>query len=247
MTSISHGFFTRSNGVSTGIYAGRNCGLGSDDLRAHVVENRGRVADDLGVKRHNLLTVHQIHSAIVHPVSHIWEPETAPQADAMVTDCPGIGLGILTADCTPVLFADEQAGIIGAAHAGWKGALGGILEATIDAMIALGAARNHISVSVGPCISQANYEVGREFEETFIAKAPDHKSYFIDSAREGYRHFNLTGFTTDRLKEQGLANVETIAQCTYANSDQFFSYRRTTHAGEVDYGRQISAIALLER
>lgn len=245
-TSVSHGFFTRADGTSTGIYAGRNCGLGSDDLRAHVVENRGRVADDLGFARDRLLTVHQVHSPSVVEVSDLWEPDTVPEADAMVTKRPDIVLAILTADCTPVLFSDEKAGVIGAAHAGWKGAVGGVLEATVAAMINLGATRENIVACVGPCISQPNYEVGADFEANFTSQDPAYAAYFIDSAREGHKHFDLTGFTSDRLKDQGLAGVEVIAQCTYADPHQFFSYRRTTHAGEPDYGRQISAIALRE-
>ena len=244
MSNVSHGFFTRANGTSTGIYAGRNSGLGSDDLRAHVVENRGRVADDLGVKRWNLLTVHQIHSAIVKTVKTSWESSAVPEADAMVTDQPGLGLAILTADCTPVLFADATAGVIGAAHAGWQGALGGVLETTLDAMVALGASRNTITATIGPCISQAAYEVGPEFAETFITKDPAYAAYFIPSARDGHHQFDLTTFTTDRLATQGLAEVDTLKHCTYANAEQFFSYRRTTHAGEPDYGRQMSAISL---
>ena len=246
MAPVSHGFFTRADGVSTGIYAGRNCGLGSDDLRAHVVENRGRVADDLGITRERLLTVHQVHSPSVVEVSGLWEQDVSPQADAMATKDRGIILGILTADCTPVLFSDEKAGVIGAAHAGWKGALGGVLEATVEAMINLGATRENIAACVGPCISQANYEVGADFETNFTSQDQAYASYFIDSAREGHRHFDLTGFTSDRLKEQGLAGVEVIARCTYADPHHFFSYRRTTHAGEPDYGRQMSAIALRE-
>jgi len=246
MTSVSHGFFTREDGVSTGIYAGRNCGLGSDDLRAHVVENRGRVADDLGIAREKLLTVHQVHSPSVVEVSNLWEPNAAPHADAMVTKDRGIVLGILTADCTPVLFSDKKAGVIGAAHAGWKGALGGVLEATVQAMTKLGATRENIAACVGPCISQANYEVGAGFETNFTSQDPAYAPYFIDSARDGHRQFDLTGFTRDRLQNQGLAGVEVIAQCTYADPQHFFSYRRTTHAGEPDYGRQISAIALRE-
>jgi len=244
MSNVSHGFFTRANGTSTGIYAGRNCGLGSDDLRAHVVENRGRVADDLGVERENLLSVHQTHSIVVKTVTKGWASDAVPKADAMVTDQPGIGLAILTADCAPVLFADETRAVVGAAHAGWKGALGGVLEATLDAMVALGARRNNITATIGPCISQAAYEVGPEFVETFIAKDPTYAAYFIPSARDEHRQFDLTTFTGDRLAAQGLAGVDTLKHCTYADATLFFSYRRTTHAGEPDYGRQMSAISL---
>jgi len=243
-TNISHGFFTRDGGTSTGIYAGRNCGLGSDDLRAHVIENRGRTADDLNVPRDHLLTVHQIHSPTIVVVTAPWAEGAAPKGDALVTATPGIGLGILTADCTPILFADPTAGIIGAAHAGWKGAIGGVLEATVEAMLELGAERDQIISSIGPTISQTNYEVGPEFEQQFIARAAGNTAYFIPSAREGHFQFDLPGFVADRLSALGVGKVENTGLCTYADPDRFFSFRRTTHAGEPDYGRQISAIAL---
>jgi purine-nucleoside/S-methyl-5'-thioadenosine phosphorylase / adenosine deaminase len=244
LTNISHGFFTRHGGTSTGIYAGRNCGLGSDDLRAHVIENRGRTADDLNVPRDQLLTLHQIHSATVITATEPWTPNDAPQGDAIVTATPGIGLGILTADCTPVLFADPANGVIGAAHAGWKGAVSGVLEETVDAMVQLGAKRDQIIACIGPTISQTNYEVGPEFKKQFVDQAAEHTAYFIPSAREGHFQFNLPGFVADQLGGLGLGEIEDSNLCTYADPDRFFSFRRTTHAGEPDYGRQISAIAL---
>ncbi|MEQ9143645.1 MAG: peptidoglycan editing factor PgeF [Parvibaculaceae bacterium] len=241
---IAHGFFTREGGVSGGIYAGRNCGLGSDDLRTHVEENRGRVADDLGVERTHLLTVHQIHSPDVVTVTGPWAPSANPQADAMVTSRPGIALGILTADCVPVLFADAEAGVIGAAHAGWKGALGGVLNATLDAMTALGATRGTITAAIGPAISQTNYEVGPEFKDRFIETDTGWAGYFIPSARDGFYQFDLIAFVADSLANEKLAEVDRLNVCTYADANRFFSFRRTTHAGEPDYGRQMSAIAL---
>lgn len=243
-TGIEHGFFSRKNGVSTGIYEGRNCGMGSDDLRTNVIENRGRIADDLGVPRAQLVTAYQIHSADVETVTRRWEHEAAPKADAMVTNVPGIALGILTADCTPVLFADDKAQVIGAAHAGWKGAVSGVLEATLTAMEKLGASTSHISAAIGPTISQPNYEVGPEFAETFIARDKAFERFFIPSARNQHFQFDLPGFVEHRLQQAGLASIERLNLCTYADPARFFSYRRTTHAGEPDYGRQISAITL---
>lgn len=242
--NITHGFFTREGGISSGIYEGRNCGLGSDDLRSKVIENRGRTADDLGVPRDHLLTVYQVHSPNVIVADKPWAADAAPEGDALVTATRGLALGILTADCTPILFADPEAGVIGAAHAGWKGAIGGVLEATLDAMTSLGAKPAQISCSVGPTISQANYEVGPEFQKQFVAEAPDNNIYFIPSARENHFQFDLSRFVADRLDRLGINSIDNINLCTYADATRFFSYRRTTHAGESDYGRQISSIAL---
>lgn len=242
--NIAHGFFTREGGTSTGIYEGRNCGLGSDDLRANVIENRGRTADDLGVPRDHLLTVYQVHSPKVIVADKPWAHDAAPEGDALVTATKGLALGILTADCTPILFADPEANVIGAAHAGWKGAIGGVLEATLDAMISLGAKREQICCSIGPTISQANYEVGAEFQEQFIAEAAENGTYFMPSARENHFQFDLPGFVADRLGMLGVNRIDNTNLCTYADAKRFFSYRRTTHAGEPDYGRQISSIAL---
>ncbi len=242
--NIAHGFFTREGGTSSGIYEGRNCGLGSDDLRANVIENRGRTADDMGVPRDHLLTVYQVHSPNVIIADKPWTSDASPEGDALVTATSGLALGILTADCTPILFADPHTGVIGAAHAGWKGAIGGVLEATVDAMTSLGAKREQISCSIGPTISQANYEVGAEFQKQFVAETPDNNIYFIPSARENHFQFDLPHFVADRLGSLGVNRVDNTNLCTYADAKRFFSYRRTTHAGEPDYGRQISSIAL---
>eukprot|EP00435_Cladocopium_sp_Y103_P078733 s1_g2472.t1 len=231
-------------GTSSGIYAGRNCGLGSDDLRANVIENRGQTADELGVPRDHLLTVYQVHSPQVIVATKPWSHDEAPEGDAIVTATPGLALGILTADCTPVLFAEPEAGVIGAAHAGWKGAIGGVLEATVNAMTSLGAERERIDCSIGPTISQANYEVGPEFQKHFVDEAPGNGRFFVSSARENHFQFDLPGFVSDRLGRLGLHKIDDTKLCTYADAKRFFSFRRTTHAGEPDYGRQISSIAL---
>ncbi|HMM14554.1 MAG TPA: peptidoglycan editing factor PgeF [Parvibaculum sp.] len=241
---VRHGFFTREGGVSTGIYATLNCGYGSNDDPGAVRENRARVARALGSEPESLLTVYQVHSASVIRVTSLWEHGSAPQADAMVTDEPLIALGILTADCAPVLFADEKARVIGAAHAGWKGALTGVLEATVEAMSVLGAHRSRIVAAIGPCISRDAYEVGPEFRERFIEAARANERWFIPSSREGHFMFDLPAFVAARLEEAGVGAVATLGLCTYADEKRFFSYRRTTHRGESDYGRQISAIAL---
>ncbi len=247
---IGHGFFGRTGGVSTGIFASLNCGPGSGDPRPNVLENRRRVADALGAP--SLVTLGQIHSPTVLTVTKPWrigempqdDPRHIPLGDAMVTDRPGIALGILTADCAPVLFADAEAGVIGAAHAGWKGALGGVLEATLDAMAALGARRERIAAAIGPCISQPNYEVGPEFEARFVAAEARHARFFGPSDRAGHFRFDLEGFVADRLGQAGVDNIDARGACTYARAGDFFSFRRATHAKEPDYGREISAIVL---
>lgn len=242
--SIVHGFFNRSGGVSTGIYRGLNVGSGSQDEPSHIQKNRERVAAYLGVKPDHLVTVHQVHSADVITIS---EPLSSPRpkADALVTNVPGLAIGALTADCGPILFADNNANIIGAAHAGWRGALNGILENTITAMIALGAKRENIVAALGPCIGPDNYEVGAEFREQFLSKNPEYSQYFAQSVKNGHYMFNLWQFIMDRLKLAGV-QADNQAQCTYANEQLFFSYRRTTHRREPDYGRQIAAIAIKE-
>ncbi len=242
LPGIAHGFFGRRGGVSTGIFAALNCGPGSGDDRASVIENRRRVAEALGAG--TLINVHQIHSPHAVAVHEAWEIGRGPEADAMATNVPGIALGILTADCAPVLFADAEAKVIGAAHAGWKGALGGVIESTLEAMEGLGAARARIAAAVGPCISQANYEVGPEFRARFVAAAPDNARYFIPSAKPEHWRFALADYVAVRLSAAGIAQVESGAACTYANATQFFSFRRATHRGETDYGRQVSAILL---
>jgi YfiH family protein len=256
---IAHGFFGREGGVSQGIYASLNCGPGSKDDPEAVIQNRRLVADALapGVR---LISLAQVHSPIVHALP-AWGTEDgrrlAPlregaarlEGDAMVTATPGLGLGILTADCAPVLFADPKAGVIGAAHAGWKGALGlkdggSVLEATLEAMEKLGASRGRISAAIGPCISQANYEVGWEFRDRFLEEGLRQRRFFVPSDKEGHYRFDLPGYVTHRLNQAGTGSVENLAVCTYPAENGFFSFRRTTHAGEPDYGRQISAIVL---
>lgn len=242
--SIRHGFFTRKGGVSEGIYRGLNVGLGSNDDRDNVHENRRRVSGWFGLGPEKLATVHQVHSPDVVVVDATYDGNR-PTADALVTATPGVILGVLSADCGPVLFADPEAGIIGAAHAGWKGALGGVLENTILAMQSLGARREAITATLGPSISGANYEVGPEFVERFLKENPDFERFFSPSAKAGHAMFDLQGLTVKRLIDAGV-RADSLGICTYADPATFFSYRRTTHAGEPDYGRQISAIAIME-
>ncbi|MFZ4542200.1 MAG: peptidoglycan editing factor PgeF [Rickettsiales bacterium] len=239
--TIAHGFFGRAGGVSEGLYEGLNCGPGSHDNKAHVVENRARVAHALQMEPEKLCTLYQIHSAnviIVH------EPfiGTPPQADAQVTNIPGITLGILTADCAPVLFADAEAGVIGAAHAGWKGAHGNIVENTLNAMEKLGADRANIVAVIGPSIAQISYEVGPEFIDRFTPA--DQQQFFIKSNREGFHRFDLPSYVAQTARRAGLQRIAMLAMDTASNPAQFFSYRRSTLHAEPDYGRQISAIAL---
>lgn len=242
LPGIRHGFFTRNGGVSTGIYRGLNVGAGSQDIAGNVAENRRRVASWLGVAPQNLLTLYQIHSADALVVREPFSGER-PRADAMVTDRPGIALGALAADCGPILYADAQAGVIGAAHAGWKGALTGVLEATIEAMEQLGAQRSRIVATLGPSISAANYEVGPEFVERFVAADASNADYFTPSSKVDHAMFDLNRYTVDRLKRAGI-QADLLGRCTYSDEDDFYSYRRTTHRQEPDYGRQISAIVL---
>jgi YfiH family protein len=239
---IRHGYFTRAGGVSEGLYRGLNVGLGSNDSREHVQENRRRVADWFGLPVERLATVHQVHSPDVVTVGAHYNG-SRPEADAMVTATPGIALGVLAADCGPILFADPENLVIGAAHAGWKGALTGVLENTIDAMVALGARRETIMACLGPSISQASYEVGPEFVDRFLTHDSDYARYFVASERTDHAMFDLPSLTVDRLRKAGVT-AESLNLCTYPDPDRFFSYRRTTHAKEPDYGRQISAIAI---
>jgi polyphenol oxidase len=242
---IRHGYFTREGGVSEGLYRGLNVGLGSSDDRSRVYENRRRVAGWFGLPLERLATVHQVHSPDVVVVDGSYDG-ARPQADAMVTATPGIVLGVLAADCGPVLFADAQNRVVGAAHAGWKGALTGVLENTIDAMVGLGARRQAIKACLGPSISQASYEVGPEFVDRFLAHNPAYAAYFLASERPGHALFDLKGFTVDRLRAADVV-ADSLNLCTYPDADRFFSYRRTTHAREGDYGRQISAIAIEDK
>ncbi len=237
----AHGFFGRQGGSSTGIYASLNCGQGSDDVLEAVAKNRNIVAKKMRVPADNLLSLHQIHSAKVITVESSDWPKNRPQADAMVTALPDIGLGILTADCAPVLFADPQKNVIGAAHAGWKGAMTGIIENTITAMINLGAKRENIHAVIGPTISQQAYEVGQEYFEAFHDENPDYARFFING-KAGKYQFDLPGFVITKLNEQHIRSAEWVKKCTYTLDSQYFSYRRATHKQEPDYGRQISVI-----
>ena len=241
---LKHGFFGRQGGVSEGIHGGLNCGYGSDDNRDAVGRNRARVAQALAVAPGALVTVHQFHSADVILAERAWPPDEAPRGDAMVSTTAGMALGILTADCAPVLFADSQGGVIGAAHAGWRGALSGVLEATVQAMEDNGARRNRIVAVVGPCIAQKSYEVGPEFRAEFLARNPGYAAFFIPSSRTGHYQFDLAGFAMHRLAALGLGHSHDVAMDTYSDEMSFYSYRRSCHRAESDYGRQIAAIAL---
>lgn len=236
-----HGFFTRKGGASSGIFAGLNCGTGSSDQAEIVAINRARVADAMGLGVESLVSVHQVHSPDVVTVTAPLADR--PRADAMVTATPGLALAVLTADCQPVLFADAKAGVIGAAHAGWKGARDGVMEATLDAMEALGARRGQITAVIGPCISQTAYEVGQEFFESFTDDAPEARRFFVNGNGDRYL-FDLPSYGLWRLREAGVGHADWTRHCTYRDPARFYSYRRTTHAGEADYGRQISVIRL---
>ena len=243
LSGIRHGFFTREGGVSEGIYASLNGGVGSKDTRTHVDENRARMAKALGVAPGRLLSCYQIHSPKVVVATEPWSHEDRPHADAMVTREPGLAIGVSTADCGPVLFADPQAKVIGAAHAGWRGALGGVLEATVIEMERLGASRSRIVAAAGPMIHQPNYEVGTELVEKFVADNADNARFFAPG-KPGHAMFDLPGYVVAGLKALRLAAVDNLALCTYADPARFYSYRRTTHRAEPDYGRHVNAIAL---
>lgn len=239
--AVKHGFFTRKGGASSGVFAGLNCGQGSSDQAEIVSINRARVAAAMGVAQDHLLGVHQVHSATAITVDGPMADK--PRADALVTATRGIALSVLSADCQPVLFADAQAGVIGAAHAGWRGALDGVLHATVEAMETLGAARDNITAIIGPAISQRAYEVGPEFMDSFMDADPDYARYFING--EGDRMlFDLPGFGLNRLRAAGVGHAEWTRHCTFSDPERFYSYRRTTHAKEADYGRLIAAITL---
>lgn len=242
LSPIRHGFFTRRGGVSAGIYKGLNCGHGSNDDTDIVTINRTRVSDAMQVNTDALLSLYQVHSSdVIHVTGPIEGP--SPKADAFVTATPGLAISVLSADCQPVLFADVQAGIIGAAHAGWKGALGGILEATVAAMETLGATRENIHAVIGPCISQNAYEVGPEFRDAFSAKTPAHDRFF--GLGNGDRlMFNLPSFGLHMLAQSGIEKMAWTGHCTHGDPDRFYSYRRSTQASEGDYGRLIASICL---
>lgn len=244
LPGIRHGFFTREGGVSTGIYASLNCGVGSADVHAHVLENRARAAAVLGTPPHKLATPYQVHGTDAVAVVDVWEAGKGPRADAVVTDRPGIALGVGSADCGPTLFADAAAGVIAAAHSGWRGALAGILESAVAAMQRLGARPERIVAVLGPTISQANYEVGPELRQRFIGADHTNAGFFQAASRSDHYLFDLPGFIVARLTGAGVA-AESVGLCTYADADRFFSYRRATHRGEADYGRLLSAITLV--
>jgi uncharacterized protein, YfiH family len=241
---IRHAFFTREGGVSHGIYASLNCGPGSQDDAAAVAENRVRAMALLDLPPRALVTVHQQHTAEAVVVDGPWPEDARPVADAMVTTRPGMALGILTADCAPVLLADRRADVIGAAHAGWKGAIGGVLENTLDRMVALGASRQSIVAAIGPCIGQRSYEVGPEFPAPFLAEEPLNADFFAPAVREGRLLFDLPGYVSRKLSRLGVEDVTRVPTDTCRDEARFFSYRRATLRGEADYGRQLSVIVL---
>lgn len=244
LPGVRHGFFTRAGGVSTGLYAGLNCGLGSRDDPAAVATNRRVAATTLGLAEDALVTVYQVHGNAVARVERPWPPGEAPRADAMVSTTAGVALGILTADCAPLLMADSRAGVIGAAHAGWRGARAGVAEAAIAAMIDLGARAADIIVAIGPAISHARYQVGADFRDSFLTEAPDNARHF-GPGPDGSVHFDLTGYLVARLARLGLGAVIVEGSCTAAEPERFYSYRRSCQLGEPDYGRLVSAIALV--
>jgi YfiH family protein len=240
---LRHAFFTRDGGVSEGIYAGLNGGLGSGDVPANVLENRRRMAEQMGVASDHLLSLHQIHSPDVIIATGPWEGPARPKADAIVTRAEKLAIGVTTADCGPVLFVDPTRRVIGAAHAGWKGALTGVLEATLQAMEDLGAERGGIIAAIGPMIRQASYEVGAEFVARFIGADAEHAMFFLPSPRQGHAMFDLAGFIRMRLEKAGVLIIDDVGADTYAD-ERFFSYRRSVHRKEPDYGRHLHAIAL---
>lgn len=244
LPAITHGFFTRDGGVSDGLYRSLNVGLGSADARAAVLENRARVAAALGVAPSALALPYQVHSPDVAVVETPWPAGEGPKVDAVVTARPGVAVGVATADCGPILFADAEAGVVGAAHAGWKGAFSGVIEATVAAMETLGAVRGRIHAVLGPTISAEAYEVGPEFVDRFLAEDPEHARFFGPSVRAGHAQFDLPAFVLMRLAAAGVGRAASLGLCTYADEARFFSYRRATHRREPDYGRLVSAIAI---
>lgn len=243
IASIRHGFFTREGGFSSGLYASLNTGLGSHDDRDTVKRNRAKICGELGVA--TLVTPYQVHSPDAVIVGTPWdhdEPDSVPRADAVVTDRAGFAIAVNTADCTPILFASGDGKVVGAAHAGWKGAIGGVLASTVERMRELGA--RDIHAAIGPTISQANYEVGPEFQEQFLARDAANARFFVPAVKPQHFMFDLPGFVRTQLEALELASIEDLALCTYADEQRFFSYRRTTHRREPDYGRQLSAICI---
>jgi YfiH family protein len=246
LPGIRHAFFTREGGVSAGIYASLNGGVGSNDLPENVTENRARMAATLGVPLERFLTPYQIHSPEVVVAEHPWTPSARPRADAIVTATPALAIGVSTADCGPLLFADPTARIIAAAHAGWRGALSGVIEATVAAVVKLGGKRARIVAALGPMIRQPNYEVGTDLVTQFASAGADNARFFSPAARTNRAMFDLAGYIGARLRRCGVVHIEDLQACTYADPARFFSFRRATHRGEPDYGRHINAIALAE-
>jgi len=244
LSRIRHAFFTRFGGVSQGVYSSLNGGVGSRDAPEKIAENRARMAAALGVTAERFVTPFQIHSPDVVVAKEPWTPESRPRADAIVTQVPRLAVGVSTADCGPLLFADSEAGVIGAAHAGWRGALLGVIEATVASMERLGAKRARIAAALGPTIRQSNYEVGPEFVEQFLAADPANIRFFEPSQRESHAMFDLCGYIAQRVERAGLKQLEDLGLCTYEEPERFYSYRRSTHRDEHDYGRHINAIVL---
>jgi YfiH family protein len=246
LAGIRHAFFTRAGGVSTGFYESLNGGIGSHDAAANVAENRARMAAVLGVEPRRLLTAYQTHSPDVVIAEMPWTAESRPHADAIVTRTRTLAIGVTTADCGPILLAEPRARVIGAAHAGWRGALTGVIESTVAAMQRLGAARDQIRAAIGPMIRQSSYEVGPDLLARFHTDDPGSGRFFSPAARDGHALFDLGGYVAARLKRAGVGYVEDLGLCTYADATRFFSYRRTTHRAEADYGRHINAITLTD-
>ena len=246
LPGIRHGFFTRAGGVSEGVYESLNGGVGSEDSPAKVAENRARMAKHLGVAPDRFLTCYQIHSPEVVVAETPWPSNERPRADAIVTRTPNLAIGISTADCGPVLLAEPEARVIGAAHAGWRGALTGVIEQTVAAMEKLGAKRGRIVAAAGPMIRQSNYEVGQDLIDRFVATDPNTIRFFKPAQRPGHSMFDLAGYVVSRLRRAEIAEIEDLGHCTYADPAQFYSYRRATHRAEPDYGRHINAIALTD-
>jgi YfiH family protein len=242
LEGVAHGFLGRRGGVSQGLYAGLNVGLGSDDDPEAIEENRRRAGEAV-LPGGTLVTLYQVHSADAVTVLSGFEERLRPRADALVTDRPGLALGILTADCAPVLLADVQAGVVGAAHAGWKGALGGVTTSAILAMETLGARRERIAAAIGPCIARTSYEVDAAFALRFDAADPANERFF-SAGRDGHHQFDLEAYVAHRLASEGVNRVEMLGCDTYADADRFYSFRRATHAGEPGYGRQVSIIGV---
>jgi YfiH family protein len=246
LPGIHHAFFTREGGVSSGAYRSLNGGIGSHDSAANVAENRARMAASLRVAPTHFITAYQVHSPQVVVAEVPWTSETRPRADAIVTRAPALAIGVTTADCGPILFADPQARVIGAAHAGWRGALSGVAEATVAAMEQLGATRSQIRATLGPMIRQPNYEVGPDLIDRFAADDPSSRPFFGPAARAGHAQFDLGGYIAARLRRCGVVQIEDVGLCTYADPSLFYSYRRATHRAEDGYGRHVNAIALAD-